>query len=122
LDSAGAAFCLARSRAARTVGEPFSQDITPHVRFLFALPLLVIADLIVRPQLIQVLRQFVMSGIVRDSRFPKFKEIVKAAVRLRESKTAELVVLAIAYATCACPKLKPARIDGASRPEPAAQQ
>lgn len=82
-----------------SVSEPFSHDITPHVRFLFALPLLVLADLIVGPQLIQVLRQFVASGLVPDGSLSKFKEIIAAAVSLRESKTAELIILAIAYAS-----------------------
>jgi hypothetical protein len=82
-----------------TVAEPFLQDITPHVRFLFALPLLVIADLIVGPNIARVGSQFVLSGIVPKSCLAEFDAIVKSAIRLRESNLAELIVLAIAYAS-----------------------
>lgn len=82
-----------------TVAEPFFHDMAPHVRFLFALPLLVIADLIVGPNIVRVARQFVVSGIVPDSCLDRFDEISKSAIRLRDSNLAELIVLAIAYAT-----------------------
>lgn len=82
-----------------TIHEPFFQDIAPHVRFLFALPLLIIADLIVGPNIVRVGRQFLVSGLVPDSCLARFDAIARAAIRLRESILAELVVLAIAYAT-----------------------
>lgn len=81
------------------VAQPFSHDITPHVRFLFALPLLIIADLIVGPNIVRVGRQFVLSGIVPDSCLDQFDAVAKSAIRFRDSRTAELLVLAIAYAT-----------------------
>jgi len=84
-----------------TVDEPFFHDITPHVRFLFALPLLIIADLIVGPQLVRVGSQFVGSGLVPDRQLAQFEAIVKAALKLRDSNLAEVVVLAVAYATTA---------------------
>jgi hypothetical protein len=65
--------------------EPFSHDLTPHVRFLFALPLLIIADLVVGPQLVRVARQFVASGLVPKSALPDFETIAKAAIRLGDS-------------------------------------
>jgi hypothetical protein len=84
-----------------TVGQPFFQDITPHVRFLFALPLLILADLFVGPFIARIGRQFVVSGLVADSGLASFEEIARSAIRFRESKLAELGVLAIAYATAA---------------------
>ena len=81
------------------VAEPFFQDITPHVRFLFALPLLIVADLIIGPNIITVGRQFVLSGIVPDSCLDRFDGIAKSAIRFRDSRFAEVLVLAIAYST-----------------------
>jgi len=82
-----------------SVAEPFFQDITPHIRFLFALPLLIVADLIVGPNIVRVGSQFVLSGIVPDNCLERFDAIAKSALRFRDSRLAELLVLAIAYAT-----------------------
>ncbi len=82
-----------------SVSRPFFQDITPHVRFLFALPLLVLADLVVGPNIIRVGTQFIVSGIVPEHCLGSFEEIAQSAIRLRESAVAELIVLAIAFAT-----------------------
>lgn len=82
-----------------TVQEPFFQDIAPHVRFLFALPLLVLADLIVGPVIVRVGSEFVASGLVSDSCLGDFDAIAKGAIRFRDSNLAELILLAIAYAT-----------------------
>jgi hypothetical protein len=84
-----------------TVDQPFFHDITPQVRFLLALPLLIIADLIVGPFIARIGRQFVVSGLVPDGSLADFDEIAKSSTRFRESKLAELGVLAIAYATAA---------------------
>jgi len=81
------------------VSEPFFRDITPHVRFLLALPLLIIADLIVGPRLNVVGSQFVASGLVRDRDLPRFEAIVSSAKRSRESRWTEMAVLAIAVLT-----------------------
>lgn len=84
-----------------TVVQPFFQDITPHVRFLFALPLLILVDLVVGPFIARIGGQFVVSGLVPDTCLASFEEIARSSIRLRESKLAELRVLAIAYATAA---------------------
>lgn len=84
-----------------TVGQPFFHDITPHVRFLFALPLLILADLVVGPFIARIGRQFLVSGLVPDTCLTRFEEIAKSSIRFRESKLAELGVLAIAYAVAA---------------------
>lgn len=81
------------------VAEPFFHDITPHVRFLFALPILIIADLVVGPNIVRVGRQFLLSGIVPDACLDQFDAIAKSAIRFRDSRTAEIIVLVIAYAT-----------------------
>ena len=82
-----------------SVAEPFFEDITPHVRFLFALPVLIIADLLVGPNIVRVGSRFVSSGIVPDGCLAGFDAIAKSAIKFRESRKAELTVLAIAYAT-----------------------
>jgi hypothetical protein len=84
-----------------TVKQPFFQDITPHVRFLFALPLLVIAEVVIGPRLVEVGSQFVASALVTDADLPRFEAIVASAVKLRESRLTELLLLAVAYLTTA---------------------
>lgn len=81
------------------VAQPFFRDVTPHVRFLFALPLLILADLIVGPNIARVSTQFLASGLVPDSSFDGFNRAVKAAISLRDSRRTELIILAIAYMT-----------------------
>ncbi len=83
------------------VDEPFFHDITPHVRFLFALPLLIVADLLVGPVIARVSNQFVATGLVSEESVDKFDAIVRSALKLRDSNLAELVVVAVAYATAA---------------------
>jgi len=83
------------------VDEPFFGDITPHIRFLFALPLLILADLIVGPNIVRVAGQFVASGLVPDRCLPQFENAIDAAVKLRDSNLTELIILAIAYITTA---------------------
>jgi hypothetical protein len=81
------------------VAQPFFKDVTPHVRFLFALPLLILADLIVGPNVVQVGAQFLTSGLVPDNSFDGFESAVEAAVSLRDSIRTELIVLVVAYVT-----------------------
>jgi len=80
------------------VTEPFFRDVTPHVRFLFALPLLILADLIVGPTIARVSAQFLASGLVPDSSYDGFDGAVNAAIRMRDSRRTELLILAVAYA------------------------
>jgi hypothetical protein len=76
---------------------PFLFDIDVHVRFLVALPLLIVAELIVHRRMRPVLRLFLDRNLIPDSAMMQFKAAVASALRLRNSVLAEVVLVAIVY-------------------------
>jgi hypothetical protein len=78
-------------------GLPFLGDVETHVRFLIALPALVIAELVVHQRILPALKLFVERGIVASEDAPKFQAAINAAMRMRNSITLELVLLVLAF-------------------------
>ena len=76
---------------------PFLKDFELHVRFLVALPLLVAAELVVHQRMQPVIRLFRERGIVPAGELSRFERAVDGAFRLRNSLTAELVLIAFVY-------------------------
>lgn len=79
-------------RALGGVRIPFLKDLDAQVRFLFALPLLVLAEKIIHERL-QAVRLFVEKGIVRPEDRPRFDAIVASTLRLRNSVVIEVLLL-----------------------------
>lgn len=75
----------------------FLEDIEMHARLLLALPLLVVAELVVHLRMRPVVRQFTDRGLIPDAAMPKFEAAIAAALRLRNSVTAELLLIALVY-------------------------
>lgn len=84
-----------------TVDQPFLGDFTQHVRFLFALPLLIVADVIVGPRFAKVGKYLMTSGLVADSQVSNFQTAVRSAMRFRDSTLSELAIIVIAYVSAA---------------------
>ena len=76
---------------------PFLKDVELHVRLLLVLPLLVLAELVVHQRLRPVVRQFVDRGLLPDASRGRFDAAVAAAMRLRNSITAEVLLIAFVY-------------------------
>ena len=76
---------------------PFLFDIEVHVRFLVALPLLVLAELVVHRRMRPLLQQFVERNLVPESAMPRFEAAVVSAFRLRNSVLAEVLLIGIVY-------------------------
>jgi hypothetical protein len=76
---------------------PFLWDVEVHVRFLVALPLLIIAELVVHDRMRFVLRQFLERNLIPEDALPRFDKAVESAFRLRNSVVAELLLLAFVY-------------------------
>ena len=76
---------------------PFLFDIEVHVRFLVALPLLVLAELVVHRRMRPLLQQFVERNLVPESAMPRFEAAVVSAFRLRNSVLAEVLLISIVY-------------------------
>jgi hypothetical protein len=76
---------------------PFLHDVDAHVRFLIALPLLVVAEIVVHQRMRPLIRQFVDRGLVADAARAKFDAALALALRLRNSVLAELGLIAFVY-------------------------
>jgi len=79
------------------IAVPFLKDYELHVRFLAALPLLIIAELVVHQRMRPVIRTFRARGIVPANELPRFEAMVAGAFKLRNSIVAELGLLAFVY-------------------------
>ena len=62
-----------------------------------ALPLLIVAELVVHQRMRPVVRQFLERGLIADASRARFDAAWPAAVRLRNSIPAELVLVALVY-------------------------
>jgi hypothetical protein len=60
------------------------------VRLLFALPLLILAELTVHQRMRPVVGQFLERGLITDAARPQFDAAFAAAIRLRNSIVAEI--------------------------------
>jgi len=75
----------------------FIKDIEAHARFLISLPLLIGAEVIVQQRMQNITRQFLGRGLIPDEARPKFDRAIASAKRLRDSLTAELLLIALVY-------------------------
>ena len=76
---------------------PFLYDVDVHVRFLIALPLLLVAELVVHERMRPLVREFVARGLIAHSARTKFDEAFASAQRLRNSVSAEVAMIAFVY-------------------------
>jgi len=80
-----------------SVAVPFLLDLEQHVRFLVALPLLIIAELVVHQRMRPIIRLFRERNLVPQAELPRFRAITESAFGLRNSVAAEVILLAIVY-------------------------
>ncbi len=76
---------------------PFLQDLEAQARFLLALPLLIVAEVLVHRRLAPAVRLFLEKGIVRTKDRARFDEIVASTMRLRNSLAIELFLIALVF-------------------------
>jgi len=75
---------------------PFLLDIAANVRFLIALPLLIVSEVGIDRRLREVVVHFVKSGLVPERELPAFESVIERVVQLRDRVLPELVLLALA--------------------------
>ena len=80
-----------------TVAIPFLLDVETHVRFLVAMPLLIIAELVVHRRMRPVVRQFLERNLIPESAMMRFEGVIESAFRLRNSVLAEGLLIAFVY-------------------------
>jgi hypothetical protein len=76
---------------------PFLSDIEANVRFLVALPMLVVAELIVHKRVSPLVRRFVEAGIVVAEDLPAFNAAVNSVLRVRNSVAVEVTLITLVY-------------------------
>jgi hypothetical protein len=76
---------------------PFLLDVEVHARFLIALPLLIVAELVVHQRMRFVVRQFLERNLIPEGASPRFDNAIASAFRLRNSVLAEVLLIAFVY-------------------------
>jgi hypothetical protein len=75
---------------------PFLKDVEANGRFLVALPLLTVAELIVHQRMLPVVRQFRDRQLIPVSALPRFEAAIASSFRLRNSFIAEILLVGLA--------------------------
>lgn len=85
-----------QNRAFSDVTIPLLRDYATNVRYLIALPILIVAEMTVDPRIRQAVKHFVGSGLVDCVELPAFEDVILKGNRLRDSwwPTAILILLA----------------------------
>ena len=76
---------------------PFLLDAETHARFLVAMPLLILAELVVHVRMRRVVAQFFARDLIPDADKPRFHAAIESALRLRNSLAAELLLVVLVY-------------------------
>jgi hypothetical protein len=75
----------------------FLADIDSYARFLIAMPLLVVAELVIHERMRPVVRQFLERGLVPENERGNFENAIASALRLRNSVPAEVCLITLVY-------------------------
>lgn len=75
----------------------FIEDFEVHIRFLLALPLMIVAELMVHQRMLSVNQQFQDRNLIPKSAIDQFHKAISSALRLRNSIFAEVFILVLIY-------------------------
>lgn len=76
---------------------PFIEDLEVHIRFLVALPLMVLAELMVHQRMMSVVEQFEARNLIPETSKVQFRKAIAAAFKLRNSIFAEVFLVLLIY-------------------------
>jgi hypothetical protein len=76
---------------------PFVEDFAVNVRFLIALPLLILSEVVIDRRLRITVNHFLKSGLVKEAELPSFETVIEKVTRLRDRVLPEMVILVVAY-------------------------
>ena len=88
---------LLEGTAIGNVTVPLLKDVEAYARFLIAIPILLVAELVVHDRLRMIIGQFRERDIVTAASLPRFEAAIASAARLRNSMTAEIVMLVVVF-------------------------
>jgi hypothetical protein len=75
----------------------FLRDIETHVRFLVSLPVLILAEMIVRQGIGDIIKDFVERQVVTQEELPKFYVTINSAVLIHNSVVADVALLVFVF-------------------------
>jgi hypothetical protein len=76
---------------------PLLQDYSIYGRFLVALPLLIMAEVVIDPYMRRVISTFNSSGIIREESLLSYRAALEKLTRLRDSALIELVLALLSF-------------------------
>jgi hypothetical protein len=76
---------------------PFLLDVEVHIRFLVAMPLLIMAELVVHQRMRPLLQQFLERDLIPENAMARFEAAIASAFKLRNSVLAEVLLIAFVY-------------------------
>jgi len=76
---------------------PFLQDLAVNVRFLIAVPILILAESRIDRSWRIVVLQFLRSGLVAEKDLPSFEAVIARTTRLRDSVLPEALLMVAAF-------------------------
>ena len=79
------------------VAVPFLYDFAVHARFLVAVPILLLAELVVHERIQRVVQQFLKEGLVPAETLPGFRDAIASTMRLRNSLIIEVALAVFAF-------------------------
>ena len=89
--------CAIEGTLLRGIAVPFLLDVETHARFLVAVPLMIVAELVVHKRMRGLVPQFVERKLVPEGAMDRFREAIASAMRWRNSIVAELALLTIVF-------------------------
>jgi len=80
-----------------SVTVPFLFNFEVHLRFLLAMPLLIVAELTVHMRMRPIVLRFVERGLIPEAEMPRAMAAVDAALRLRNSLAVEILLIVMIF-------------------------
>ena len=85
------------SLSGTNVDQPLMSDIVPHVRFLIAIPLLLVADLAIDPAIHSAARDLETSGVIPNAELPRFETALTRMRGARDSRWPDVIIVLLAF-------------------------
>ena len=86
-----------RFAVGHAVPVPFLYDLEVHARFLVAIPILLLAEVVVHQRIRGVVRNFVDAGLVTSETLPGLQAAIDRATRLRNSLIVEVGMVVFVF-------------------------
>ena len=77
---------------------PFLRDFSAYTRFVIAIPMFILAEVVVGPRFARAAAYFITSGLVSPKDFNAFDDAVERTLRTRDSGFPEFILVLLAYA------------------------